>query len=291
MKKENLLLSFSGGRTSAFMTKKVIDNYSDIYNIKVVFANTGLEHENTLKFINLCDNFFGFNTVWVEAQQYHNQKKSAAHKIVTFETASRNGEPFEDAIKKHGIPNQAFPGCTRDLKLAPINSYLKSIGWGSRTSKSGYTTAIGIRTDEKRRVSSSATKQRIVYPLIDWFPSDKQDILDWWEEQNFNLEIPEYLGNCKTCWKKSYNKLVQVYKDSPDHFDFFLRMEQTYPRVGPEFKKDDKCIGRVFFRKNLSVINFINQAKDIEQVRMLQNQYENSGCSESCELYETVLNN
>jgi len=286
--KENLLLSFSGGRTSAYMTKQVLDNYSDKYNISVVFANTGLEHEKTLEFINNCDKYFGFNTVYVEAIAQHNQRKSALHKLVTFETASRKGEPFEDKIKKTGIPNQAFPDCTRDLKLAPINSYLKSIGWGSRGTKNGYTTAIGIRTDETRRVSKSATKNKIVYPLIDWFPSDKQDILDWWKDQPFDLEIPEYLGNCKTCWKKSTNKLIKVYKDSPEEFEFFARMEREYPRIGPEFKKDDKCVDRVFFRKNLSVVNFIELAKATDNTRWLENSYENSGCSESCELYETI---
>ena len=48
--KENLLLSFSGGRTSGYMTKQVLDNYSDKYNISVVFANTGLEQKKTLEY-------------------------------------------------------------------------------------------------------------------------------------------------------------------------------------------------------------------------------------------------
>ena len=42
--RKKLLVSFSGGRTSGYMTKTVIDKYSNEYDIKVVFANTGFEN-------------------------------------------------------------------------------------------------------------------------------------------------------------------------------------------------------------------------------------------------------
>lgn len=61
--KNNLVISFSGGRTSAYMTKYLLDNYAEKYNFYVVFANTGQEHEKTLEFINNCDKHFNFNTV------------------------------------------------------------------------------------------------------------------------------------------------------------------------------------------------------------------------------------
>lgn len=125
--KKRLLASFSGGKTSAFMTKWLLDNKSEEYDIKVVFANTGEEHVKTLEFVHVCDQAFGFGTVWIEAIQ-RERGKSSGHRIVTFETASRNGEPFEAMIGKYGIPNTSFPHCTRELKLNPIKSYLASIG-------------------------------------------------------------------------------------------------------------------------------------------------------------------
>lgn len=149
MSKEKYQISFSGGRTSAYMTKMLIDSLSDRYEFIVTFANTGLEHEKTLEFVNNCDKHFGFNTVWLEADVQHGKRLGTKHKIVSFQTASRNGEPFEEVIKKYGIPNKAYPHCTRELKLQVMQSYLKSIGINHKN----ILTAIGIREDETRRVS------------------------------------------------------------------------------------------------------------------------------------------
>jgi len=71
----NLLISFSGGRTSAMMTKYLLENYKDKYNMIVVFANTGKERKETLDFVNMCDKEFGFNCVWVEADITQGQRK------------------------------------------------------------------------------------------------------------------------------------------------------------------------------------------------------------------------
>src|SRR3990167_6661723 len=104
-KANKLLISFSGGETSAYMTQWLLKEFKGWKEMIVVFANTGEENEKTLEFVNKCDKELGFNTVWVEAitNSIHGQGIKA--KIVTFETASRNGEPFEQMIAKHGIPN------------------------------------------------------------------------------------------------------------------------------------------------------------------------------------------
>ena len=53
------------------------------------------------------------NVVWVESITNPEYRKGVTAKVVSFVTASRNGEPFEAMIKKHGIPNITQPHCTR----------------------------------------------------------------------------------------------------------------------------------------------------------------------------------
>ena len=127
--KENLLVSFSGGETSAYLAKWLLDNKSEVYNLIFVFANTGDEEEETLLFIDKCSKEWSINIVWVEAVVHHNERIGSTHKIVNFKTASRNREPYKEVIKKYGIPNQNFLHCNREMKLNPIKSYIKSLGW------------------------------------------------------------------------------------------------------------------------------------------------------------------
>lgn len=283
MTKEKYQISFSGGRTSAYMTKLLLDTYWDKYDFIVTFANTGMEHPKTLEFINKCDKYFNFNTVWLEADVQHGQRKGTLFKQVTFETASRNSEPFEEVIKKYGIPNPSFLHCTRELKLSPMRSYLKSIGIDHKSIK----TAIGIRKDEMRRVSKQQEENNICYPLIDEFPRDKQDVLDWWEEQGFDLEIAEEDGNCMGCFKKSFKKIYLQLDKNPSILSFHERMEKYYPEVGNSIPNTS----RVFFRGNMSASQLLANYKEFKDQRILNYQspniYENGGCSESCEIYAT----
>lgn len=281
----NLFISFSGGKTSAFMTHKILSNekIKEKYNeIVVVFANTGQEHDKTLEFVHNCDKILNFNTVWIEADISLEKGIGVRPKIVTYETASRDGKPFESACAKYGIPNMISPQCTARLKTDPMHYFIrKTLGWGLN-----YDTAIGIRTDETRRVSKNADANNIVYPLIDWFPSDKIDVNDFWEEMPFTLDIEEHQGNCKWCWKKSIKKHFRLLDENPEWFDFPDRMEKLYSKV----RLDGEGNPQYFFRgrkstemlkKEWSVIKL----HSIKQYSLFDDD-ENSGCSESCELYE-----
>lgn len=279
---KRLLLSMSGGRTSAYMTRQVLTRFAHLWDeIVTVFANTGEENEQTLDFVRLCDEKFGFNTVWVEAVVNEGKGNGTTHRVVSFETASRHGEPFEAVIRKYGIPNVKHPHCTRELKQRAIESYAASLGWGK-----DYVTAIGIRPDEARRVNPKATERKIVYPLVDWFYADKQDVNDWWEEQPFNLQLQEHQGNCKWCWKKSFVKHAMLLNECPVNYDFPARMEAEYGYVGPD-QEPDEAFPRTFFRGNRSTAALKALCSEISAPARVEERDENSGCSESCELYPT----
>lgn len=275
-KDTTLIISFSGGRTSGYLTYEMLKQKDQWKDIIVIFANTGQEHEKTLEFINKCDQNFGFNTVWVEAVHTQEKGVGVTHKIVDYKTASRTGEPFENAIKKFGLPFTKSPHCTRELKNYPINSYIKSLGF----TKKDYRIAIGIRADEDRRANVN-NKQNFIFPLLDT-NTDKQDVLSWWEEQDFDLEIPEHFGNCVWCWKKSYKKLMTIMHEEPGAFDFPERMERLYSRNGAVANKLQKDIK--IFRGWKSVQDIRDMMDEgFEKFIDLHHLHITEGCSESCE--------
>lgn len=296
---ERLLVSFSGGETSAYMTWWIRKNWRDRYgNIVVVFANTGEEWEATLEFVRRCDERFGFGTVWIEAVQHPNEKRAPSHRIVTFETAARAGEPFEDAIRKYGIPNTKFKDCTRNLKTRAMESYARSIGWENGS----YDLALGIRIDEMDRQSTEAARRRLVYPLISPHPTSKKNFNAWWRRQNFRLELTSYQGNCKWCWKKSLRKHLTIISETPEVYDFPRRMEALYGKVGGEFRHDPSQrrsplppeYHRTFFRGNLSVDDLFAEYES-RRGKFVPAGNENqryddlldvgAGCEESCEVF------
>lgn len=294
MKKENLLISFSGGRTSAMMTKYLLDNYKDRYNMVVVFANTGKEREETLEFVNKCDIEFGFNTVWVEAFVHNKANKGTTHVITNFENAERNGEPFEDVILKYGMPNQNAPHCTRELKQNPIKSFAKSIGWKN------YITALGIRSDEPKRLDwDKKQKHKLLY-FAELFNVTKSDVNLFWKKQSFDLELKSYEGNCDLCWKKSLRKLMTIVKDNPELAKWWEEMENKYQNFTPESRIKKAKPPYRFYRDNMTISEIIEESKfDFEHAKdesqsinshkqlALWDSFldSNYGCTESCELF------
>jgi len=281
--KHKLLICMSGGRTSAYMTKRLLDEYSDKYEMLICFANTGQENNETLNFVNECDKHFGFNTVWIESV-VNEGRVGCTHNIVDYESASRKGEPFEGIISKYGIPNISYPHCTRELKENPVHSYIKSIGW----KKGNYYTALGIRSDEPKRIRTAVNNQNRVYPLAHWFPSDKEDVMSFWADQDFDLKLQDYQGNCKWCYKKSNKKLFQIMHDDISIFDFPKKMEDSYGFVGNNKVKgisSDKP--RALFREyrtTNTMIDIFNET-NFNQMKFVFDNNAQDGCSESCEAF------
>lgn len=281
-----LFISFSGGETSAYMAQWLLTNKADHYDeIVCLFANTGQENEQTLEFVERCDKKFGLGVIWVEAVVHHGYRKGTTHKVVNFETANRDGYPFEEMIKKYGIPNQPHPHCTRELKLRPMRSYIRELGWKS----SEYVTAIGIRADEIDRVNPKYKESNLIYPLVSDQPMTKPEINEWWDKQDFRLQLKGYEGNCKWCWKKSLRKHLTLLNEHPDWYDFPERMEKLYGHCGTNAQET----ARVFFRKNQSTqdLRILAKTMDFEPATDDSRQYSKQheldlsyGCTESCEV-------
>lgn len=292
--KRRLLLSFSGGETSGFMTQWCLANMSDRYEMRVVFANTGYENEETLIFVDECSRHFGFDCEWVEARTNPKHGKGVFGQRVNFQTASRNAEPFRDMVAKHGIPNKNFPHCSRELKNRAIRNYIKHTGW------SDYYTAIGIREDEFDRISESRKADKLIYPLIVGCPMRKQGINAYWHKMPFRLRLKGYQGNCKVCWKKSLRKLLTIAKENPEAFIPFQEMEAEFENYSPETRISKPNFPIRFFRGNLSVSQILEMSKGefepavddaiavpiYKQTLLFGNEMDVSfGCTESCEVF------
>jgi len=266
-----LIVSFSGGKSSACMARKLQQGYPG--PLTFLFANTGQEKEETLAFVNECDVRWGLSVVWVEAK-VNGAREGTTHRVVDFETASRNGRPFEQVIEKYGIPNKSYPHCTRELKLAPMNSYLRGVG----IEKPVF--AIGIRVDEPKRLRKDAESAGITYPLAHWFRWDKQDVNAWWEDQSFGLQLAEHEGNCSWCWKKSLSKHLRLIGEAPGIFDFPRRMEAEHSMTNARHGV------RVFFRENRSTKDLFRLHAEVGTPvqPVVPDEDAGSGCSESCDI-------
>jgi 3'-phosphoadenosine 5'-phosphosulfate sulfotransferase (PAPS reductase)/FAD synthetase len=313
MAKENLLISFSGGRTSAMMTKYLLDNKSDQYNFTVVFANTGHERQATLNFIKRCDDEFGFNTIWVEGVTDEKFGIGMKSKVINYDTAycnyKKNGiDPFEAVIKKHGISNVNTPHCSREMKKCTIRAFMRDF---KGHKKVDYQTALGIRTDEPKRLDWNKKKKDKILYFAELGNITKEKVNEFWSKQTFDLQLKSYEGNCILCWKKSDRKLFTIIQEgllSNDkelllEIEWLTHIEQTYGKYVPETRKhQDKNNHSYFFMKNRSIedlidesyhLNLLDFAKDestlIESAKQLSlwnyDLDSNGGCVESCEAF------
>ena len=281
-----LCVSFSGGKTSAFMARWCQQNAHrhGFTEVRYVFANTGQEHEKTLEFVDRCDREWGLGVVWLEAVVHHGERKGSTHRVVSFEAASRDGEPFEEVIRKYGIPNEGLKfTCTRELKLNAMRSYKASIGWADCYS------AVGIRADEIDRMQPDAREKRVLYPLVSMVPMDRAAVDRFWARQEFTLEIPPLMGNCVTCWKKSDRKLFTIAKHEPWRFDWNRRMEAKYGTARSDLHHSGEPT--TFFRGSRSADDIIARSRqpfeewrEEEQYDLLAEMDTPNGCSESCEV-------
>ena len=130
------VISFSGGRTSAEMTRRILDAHDGELpdDVFVDFTNTGKEREETLVFVNECSLRWNVPITWLERTPGpHRDDIDEPHqrfRVVTFETASRNGEPFDDIIRERGmVPRPRIRFCTEELKLRVMQNAMRARGY------------------------------------------------------------------------------------------------------------------------------------------------------------------
>lgn len=236
---EPTVISFSGGRTSAYMVWRILQANDGVLPEEAIvcFANTGKEDEATLKFVRDCEKNWGINIHWLE---YTSEKPK--FKKVNFDTASRNGEPFEAMIDdKKMLPNNFMRFCTQELKINTIRRYLKGINLEIDDDQH----LVGIRADEPRRVAKVGLS---MCPLAQAGITSGH-IGEFWQNNSFDLGLPKVgqnkLSNCDLCFMKGDATLISLVQDKPERATWWIKMED---KMKKHSKIENKSL--VTFRKN-----------------------------------------
>jgi hypothetical protein len=207
------LISFSGGRTSAYMLWRILQAHGGTLpdDVVVAFANTGKEREETLRFVHECGSRWRVHVRWVE------WRPPNAFEEVGFNSADRTGKWFAELIRrKQYLPNSTMRYCTSKLKVDAMKKFMMSLGY------TAWVNPVGLRYDEGHRVlkqlarnESKKERYTAVMPLAT-ARITKRNVMAFWATQPFDLQLQPHEGNCDLCFLKGRVKLAAIIHEHPD---------------------------------------------------------------------------
>jgi 3'-phosphoadenosine 5'-phosphosulfate sulfotransferase (PAPS reductase)/FAD synthetase len=254
------LISFSGGRTSAYMLHRILQAYDGELpdGVVVQFSNTGKERPETLRFVHECGARWGVEIHWLEWRpRPADVGKRETFKVwlaadparaalvcdegfaeVGLNSASRCGEPFLALIAmRQYAPNAVTRFCSVVLKVNTMKRFAQQrLGWKH------WVNVVGLRHDEGHRIfkilaRNDANKEpfKAIAPL-GTAKITKRDVLAfWWGEgrhfdtrqapQGFDLDLRDYEGNCDLCFLKSRAKKVTIIREHPETVAWWIGAE------------------------------------------------------------------
>lgn len=237
---EPAAISFSGGRTSAYMLYRILEAHGGTLPdyVKVLFANTGKEMLETLDFVQACSDNWGVAIIWLElAGMVRTEREGkrtlveTTYKEVDYASASRNGEPFKILLENmKAISNPVSRSCTGYMKVRALSNYMAGIG------EKDAIQVVGIRGDEARRASKIHGNRHgenggdRYCPL--WLDGiTARDVGDFWRHNDFDLQLPNNdgttdWGNCDLCFLKASSKKMSIVRERPDLVNWWVQAEQ-----------------------------------------------------------------
>jgi len=258
------LVSFSGGRTSGYMLWQIIQAHGGTLpnDVHVVFANTGKEREETLRFVHECATRWNVNIRWVEQADRKSKDFAGRFVEVGYNSASRNGEPFERLIRRKSyLPSTVMRFCTSELKIEPMKFYMRAQGYKK------WTNVVGLRADEKHRVERGKAANAkgkepwtSVFPLYDAGVTQR-NVRSWWAQQDFDLQLLSFEGNCDGCFLKARPKLIEVERTQPGTLQWWSDMEKLASRFPSATHKG--CVFRRDYEPYSDIIDAVRRQGDI----------------------------
>jgi len=256
---KNLLITVSGGRSSAFMARHIqtSEKYKDLKKL-YVFCNTGQERPETIQFLKNIVEHWGIPLNLIEGKYSQEKGVGVKHNLVGFHNLDMTGRPYKEAIQQMnknkivGVPCSVVPYCSEYLKIRPAHSFAKEI-FGTVN----YIKAIGYRREDlysRTSMTEIKANKKIIAPLITDFhePIGNPELNDFYNDNPFQLGIHNKLGNCELCWKKSDRNLIEAIQYGTRFIEWHQEQEQTY--------------GNMFFRDRKSIMDLVALAQQGEQL-------------------------
>ena len=231
-----VIAGISGGATSAMMAALTSTD------ALLCFQNTGKEDNATYVFLEQLEEHLGRKIVWLE---YRPPAQKGAPPCesrwaeVTSRTADRAGAPFEmllAALKEYRATKGKGPIapwarsrlCTTYLKTRVARRYVSDHKWER------WDELVGLRADEPARVEKlrsgvSANIGRRA-PLSEANVT-KADVHMFWSQQDFQLQLPSYRGNCTGCFLKDQADLSRSLDENGDAA-WWTKLSVEYPGFG-----------------------------------------------------------
>ncbi len=270
------VVSFSGGRTSAYLVHLMEQRRAAGEDVHYVFMDTGAEHPKTYEFVRNVVRHWRIDLHCLRVIPDPEMGKPSTYEELSVDEIGPDLIPWKRMLNKYGHPYVGGAFCTDRMKSVPFTKYCQE-----RFGKGKYHTWLGIRIDEQNRLKET---KGFSY-LADISDFEKQDVIDWWAEQSFDLGIQEHLGNCVFCIKKSMQKVALAVMDEPQLAEQFINILDTEIRTGRE---------PVMYRGNNTLKSLIALFSDTSRDELASRmtsmrQYDTGSCSESCETFSCQL--
>lgn len=223
------VVSFSGGRTSGMLLWSILDAHGGTIppDVRVLFANTGKEMPETLDFVRECSERWDVPITWLEYAD--DDEPQRRWREVTFDTASRDGEPFAALIgRKRLLPNPVTRICTSELKIRVMKLYAQQV-----LGFEHWDVVIGFRADEPKRVAKLSAPLREPYDRCAPMAAagvTADDVGRFWQAQPFDLRLPNRNGktahgNCDLCFLKGARQVFSLIRERPERAIWWAHQE------------------------------------------------------------------
>ena len=292
------VISFSGGRTSAYMLHQILERGLQP-DVHILFCNTGREDDRTLDFVKACGRDGDVAIRWLEYRRKYlpkyksedvaqtakrlrdhfgltfeeaNGRDEPGFEEVTYETAARANDkpsathPFTNLVSMSGVPNATTRLCTTEMKIRVIKKFMLAQGYEN------WTNVVGIRADEPVRVARMRKpppeRWENAVPLADAGVVEA-DVLAFWRNMPFDLglqhdsELGTYEGNCDLCMLKSEAKKVRLAIERPEAMEWWAKIEKVSGSVFRPTMPFEKLRKLVVLQSAGCAVALDNEASDL----------------------------